>query len=50
MLRTQEAPEPESTHALDKLLETDFNAIGLKPGRTAEGNVCWRIEFRPMDI
>ena len=50
MFRTQEAPEPESSGALDKFLETDFNAIGLKPGRTAEGRVCWRIEFRPMDI
>ena len=50
IFRTQEAPEPESSNALDKLIETDFNAIGLKPGKTADGKVCWRIEFRAMDI
>lgn len=45
-----EADTQPDIEALSKVLETDLNAVSLRPVKRDDGKVGWRIVVSPMDM
>jgi glutamate--cysteine ligase catalytic subunit len=42
--------DEETTEHFENLQSTNWNSLRFKPPPSADSDIGWRVEFRPMDI